>query len=124
MLFYGDLTILSEIDIQKCVEKSINIFCNTPKSATYRQHARTHKKKEEDRPNLSYYSRDYNEQPTTELVSQMIKKVCPLRFLLVAGLPCASGRIASSLWFIFTLRLYHEEGFATETNLNIELYNR
>ena len=61
------LSLLPEINIQKCVKESIQIFCNSPKSATYRQHART-QKKEENRPNVSYYSRDYNEQPTSELV--------------------------------------------------------
>jgi len=59
-----------EIDIQKCVQDSIRIFCNTPKSAAYRQHARPPKKpqKQESRPNLSYYSRDYNESQPSELV--------------------------------------------------------
>ena len=66
------ISLFSEINIQKCVKESIQIFCNTPKSASYRQHARS-QKKEENRPNISYYSRDYNEQPTSDLVSIKIK---------------------------------------------------
>ncbi|XP_060078808.1 TBC domain-containing protein kinase-like protein [Ylistrum balloti] len=64
----------TEIDIQRCVQDSIKIFCSTPKSATYRQHARPSKKvqKEESRPNLSYYSRDYNDQPSTDLSMEPI----------------------------------------------------
>lgn len=60
----------TEINIQTCVQDSIKFFCNTPKSATYRQHARPQAKvpKQDGRPNLSYYSRDYNEQPSNELV--------------------------------------------------------
>ena len=61
----------AEIDIERCVQDSIKIFCNTPKSATYRQHNRTNKPrgKMENRANLSYYSRDYHEQPQNDLVS-------------------------------------------------------
>lgn len=61
---------LPEIDIQRCVQDSIKIFCSTPKSATFRQHAREPNKSStsSSRPNISYYSRDYNEQPKSELV--------------------------------------------------------
>lgn len=61
---------LTEIDIQRCVQDSIKIFCSTPKSATFRQHAREPNKPgtSSSRPNISYYSRDYNEQPKSELV--------------------------------------------------------
>lgn len=61
---------LTEIDIQRCVQDSIKIFCSTPKSATFRQHAREPNKAgtSSSRPNISYYSRDYNEQPKSELV--------------------------------------------------------
>ena len=64
------LTYFLEINIEVCVQESIKIFCNTPKSAAYRQHARPSKKKTkpESRPNLSYYSRDYNDQPANDLV--------------------------------------------------------
>lgn len=63
---------LTEIDIQRCVQDSIKIFCSTPKSATFRQHAREPNKAgtSSSRPNISYYSRDYNEQPKSELVKQ------------------------------------------------------
>uniref|UniRef100_A0A8C5VDF0 TBC1 domain containing kinase n=1 Tax=Microcebus murinus TaxID=30608 RepID=A0A8C5VDF0_MICMU len=36
ILLFSDLP---EIDIERCVRESINLFCWTPKSATYRQHA-------------------------------------------------------------------------------------
>jgi hypothetical protein len=59
----------SEIDIERCVQDSIKIFCSTPKSATFRQHnCVAPKDKGDDRPNVSYYSRDYHEQTHTELV--------------------------------------------------------
>ncbi|KAK3099167.1 hypothetical protein FSP39_000436 [Pinctada imbricata] len=82
ILLFSDMP---EIDIQRCVQDSIKIFCNTPKSATYRQHARPPKKakKEESRPNISYYSRDYNEQPSSELsmepipVEELKTEKCP-----------------------------------------------
>lgn len=71
ILLFSDMP---EIDIQRCVQDSIKIFCSTPKSATYRQHARPSKKpqKEDSRPNLSYYSRDYNDQPSTDLSMEPI----------------------------------------------------
>ncbi|XP_059151921.1 TBC domain-containing protein kinase-like protein [Physella acuta] len=65
ILLFSDMP---EIDIERCVQDSIKIFCSTPKSATFRQHARPLKSKSSnDRPNLSYYSRDYHEQPQTDL---------------------------------------------------------
>ncbi|KAK7503784.1 hypothetical protein BaRGS_00004907 [Batillaria attramentaria] len=70
ILLFSDMP---EIDIERCVQDSIKIFCSTPKSATFRQHARSNRKiKTEDRPNLSYYSRDYNEQPQSELSMEPI----------------------------------------------------
>ncbi|XP_035829276.1 TBC domain-containing protein kinase-like protein [Aplysia californica] len=70
ILLFSDMP---EIDIERCVQDSIKIFCSTPKSATYRQHARPNKKKtSEDRPNLSYYSRDYHDQPQSELSMEPI----------------------------------------------------
>ncbi|XP_066429997.1 TBC domain-containing protein kinase-like protein [Eleutherodactylus coqui] len=38
ILLFSDLP---EIDIERCVRESINLFCWTPKSATYRQHAQS-----------------------------------------------------------------------------------
>lgn len=66
ILLFSDMP---EINIQTCVQDSIKFFCNTPKSATFRQHARPQMKvpKQDGRPNLSYYSRDYNEHPSNEL---------------------------------------------------------
>ncbi|XP_076359220.1 TBC domain-containing protein kinase-like protein isoform X2 [Tachypleus tridentatus] len=37
ILLFSDMP---EIDIQRCVEDSIKLFCSTPKSTTYRQHER------------------------------------------------------------------------------------
>ncbi|KAL4235012.1 hypothetical protein ACF0H5_006650 [Mactra antiquata] len=64
ILLFSDMPV---IDLQQCVKDAIQIFCNTPKSATYRQHAKQTPKKNETRPNVSYYSRDYNEKPSNEL---------------------------------------------------------
>ena len=71
ILLFSDMP---EINIEVCVQESIKIFCNTPKSAAYRQHARPSKKKTkpESRPNLSYYSRDYNDQPANDLSMEPI----------------------------------------------------
>lgn len=65
------ISCISEIDIEKVVQDSIRIFCSTPKSATYRQHARPPRRaqeKKDGRPTVSYYSRDYNDLPVNELV--------------------------------------------------------
>ena len=61
---------LAEIDIERCVQDSIRIFCLTPKSATYREHAKPSRREKEakERPTISYYSQDYNEHPKTDLV--------------------------------------------------------
>ncbi|KAK7096693.1 TBC domain-containing protein kinase-like protein [Littorina saxatilis] len=82
ILLFSDLP---EIDIERCVQDSIRIFCATPKSAAYRQHNKTSKQqnKGEDRPNVSYYSRDYHEQPQCELsmepitVEELKAEKCP-----------------------------------------------
>ncbi|KAL5012862.1 hypothetical protein ScPMuIL_011413 [Solemya velum] len=82
ILLFSDMP---EIDIQKCVQESIRIFCQTPKSATFRQHARPsqREKKSENRPNLSYYSRDYNYQQACELsmeavsIEELKSEKCP-----------------------------------------------
>ncbi|XP_076446642.1 TBC domain-containing protein kinase-like protein [Babylonia areolata] len=68
ILLFSDMP---EIDIERCVQDSIKIFCNTPKSATFRQH-NVHSKGRgkggvEERPAVSYYSRDYHHQPQNEL---------------------------------------------------------
>lgn len=70
ILLFSDMP---EINIERCVHDSIKIFCSTPKSATYRQHAKASKTRNvEERPNVSYYSRDYNEMPHTELSMEPI----------------------------------------------------
>lgn len=80
---------LTEIDIQRCVQDSIKIFCSTPKSATFRQHAREPNKPSSSRPNISYYSRDYNEQPKSELVKPSTHCNCPERWIK-QGVNCMS----------------------------------
>lgn len=66
ILLFSDMP---EIDIEKCVQDSIKIFCSTPKSATFRQHAHVSKKSvwPHSRSSTSYYSKDYNNQQTNEL---------------------------------------------------------
>jgi len=60
---------VAEIDIEKCVQDSIKIFCSTPKSATFRQHAWSQKSATPRKAVHSYYTQDYHEAPKTELVS-------------------------------------------------------
>ncbi|XP_064636191.1 TBC domain-containing protein kinase-like protein [Lineus longissimus] len=73
ILLFSDMP---EIDIEKCVTDSIKVFCNTPKSSTYRQHARPLQRKSgmpsSGRPILSYYSTDYNDMPLNELSMEPI----------------------------------------------------
>ncbi|XP_022084474.1 TBC domain-containing protein kinase-like protein [Acanthaster planci] len=70
ILLFSDMP---EIDIEKCVRESIRIFCNTPKSATYRQHAKPPRRPDQENPvtsqikPVSYYSTDYNDVPLSEL---------------------------------------------------------
>lgn len=64
ILLFSDMP---EIDIQQCVKDSNHIFYQTPKSTTYRQHAQEAEKPIDQRSNISYYSRDHNEQPQNEL---------------------------------------------------------
>ncbi|XP_071087688.1 TBC domain-containing protein kinase-like protein [Haliotis cracherodii] len=65
ILLFSDMP---EIDIERCVKDSVKIFCTTPKSATYRHHARPARTRSSDsRPKLSYYSQDYNESPQNDL---------------------------------------------------------
>ncbi|CAK8696891.1 unnamed protein product [Clavelina lepadiformis] len=62
ILLFSDLP---EIDIDGVVQKSIQIFCHTPKSSTFRVHARKDVKM--TRESYSYYSEDYNCMPKNEL---------------------------------------------------------
>lgn len=61
----------TEIDIERCVRESINLFCWTPKSATYRQHAQPPKATSDNgfAKTASYYTSDYQDMPKTDLVS-------------------------------------------------------
>uniref|UniRef100_A0A6I8SIM5 TBC domain-containing protein kinase-like protein n=1 Tax=Xenopus tropicalis TaxID=8364 RepID=A0A6I8SIM5_XENTR len=69
ILLFSDLP---EIDIERCVRESVNLFCWTPKSATYRQHAQVPKQISESngvsRTSASF-SVDFQESPKTDLVS-------------------------------------------------------
>ncbi|XP_048467290.1 TBC domain-containing protein kinase-like protein [Rhincodon typus] len=73
ILLFSDLP---EIDIERCVRESINLFCWTPKSATYRQHAQPPKPISDgngvSRPS-SYYSADYQDLPKTDLSRESIR---------------------------------------------------
>lgn len=61
----------TEIDIERCVRESINLFCWTPKSATYRQHAQPPKATSDNGfgKTATYYTSDYQDMPKTDLVS-------------------------------------------------------
>ncbi len=63
-----------EIDIEQVVQESVRIFCTTPKSATFRQHAQKVSSQVEQ-PRLSYYSEDYNHMPKTDLVRKYIDAI-------------------------------------------------
>lgn len=61
----------TEIDIERCVRESINLFCWTPKSTTYRQHAQPPKATSDNgfAKTASYYTSDYQDMPKADLVS-------------------------------------------------------
>ncbi|KAK7912867.1 hypothetical protein WMY93_013078 [Mugilogobius chulae] len=66
ILLFSDLP---EIDIERCVRESISLFCWTPKSATYRQHAQPPKPAGDNgfgKP-VSYFSSEYQNMTKTEL---------------------------------------------------------
>ena len=77
ILLFSDLP---EIDIDAVVRKSVQIFCQTPKSSTYRTHAQ--KERKSKREPISYYSDDYNSLPKNELsnmtisLSDLKKEIC------------------------------------------------
>lgn len=67
ILLFSDLP---EIDIERCVRESINLFCWTPKSATYRQHAQPPRAAADSNgfgKTTTYYSSDYQDMPKTDL---------------------------------------------------------
>ena len=67
ILLFSDLP---EVNIDVVVQKSIQIFCQTPKSATYRMHAQQVSKNK--REAASYYTLDYNSQPKSDLSNMSI----------------------------------------------------
>ncbi|XP_077983760.1 TBC domain-containing protein kinase-like protein [Glandiceps talaboti] len=86
ILLFSDMP---EVDIDRCVRDSIRIFCSTPKSATFRQHAIPQKvtggaklSHYVVRP-VSYYSTDYHDLPNTDLsreplsLEELKSEVCP-----------------------------------------------
>ncbi|TSK22507.1 TBC domain-containing protein kinase-like protein [Bagarius yarrelli] len=68
ILLFSDLP---EIDIERCVRESINLFCWTPKSATYRQHAQQLKPTSDGNGfgrTTAFYSSEYQDLPHTDLL--------------------------------------------------------
>ncbi|XP_077858171.1 TBC domain-containing protein kinase-like protein isoform X1 [Macaca mulatta] len=72
ILLFSDLP---EIDIERCVRESINLFCWTPKSATYRQHAQPPKPTSDSsgvRSSAPYFSAECPDPPKTDLSRESI----------------------------------------------------
>lgn len=73
-IFYHFFFPWPEIDIERCVRESINLFRWTPKSATYRQYAQPPRQASESsstRSSMSCFSVDYQEAPRGDLVSAL-----------------------------------------------------
>ncbi|KAI5616871.1 TBC domain-containing protein kinase-like protein, partial [Silurus asotus] len=73
ILLFSDLP---EIDIERCVRESIILFCWTPKSATYRQHAQPPKPNSDSNgfgKTASFYSSEYQDLPNTDLSREPLK---------------------------------------------------
>nr|XP_048702618.1 TBC domain-containing protein kinase-like protein isoform X3 [Caretta caretta] len=73
ILLFSDLP---EIDIERCVRESVNLFCWTPKSATYRQHAQPPKQASEgngSRGSMSCFTTDYQDAPKSDLSRDSIQ---------------------------------------------------
>uniref|UniRef100_A0A671X5V7 TBC domain-containing protein kinase-like protein n=1 Tax=Sparus aurata TaxID=8175 RepID=A0A671X5V7_SPAAU len=77
ILLFSDLP---EIDIERCVRESITLFCWTPKSATYRQHAQPPKAACDNGfgKTATYYSSDYQDMPKTDLSREPLA-LCDLK---------------------------------------------
>uniref|UniRef100_A0A8C0H0V7 TBC domain-containing protein kinase-like protein n=1 Tax=Chelonoidis abingdonii TaxID=106734 RepID=A0A8C0H0V7_CHEAB len=100
ILLFSDLP---EIDIERCVRESVNLFCWTPKSATYRQHAQPPKQASDgsgSRGSMSCFTADYQDAPKSDLVSQAhclspfiqsIKNLELPNYPLLCGSDCASS---------------------------------
>uniref|UniRef100_A0A452HGV6 Uncharacterized protein n=1 Tax=Gopherus agassizii TaxID=38772 RepID=A0A452HGV6_9SAUR len=73
ILLFSDLP---EIDIERCVRESVNLFCWTPKSATYRQHAQPPKQASDgsgSRDSMSCFTADYQDAPKSDLSRDSIQ---------------------------------------------------
>lgn len=72
-VFFCCLSCCTEINIQACVRKSIELFHCTPKSATYRQHAQPPKGAGDNgyvsSKTMTYSSTDYQNLSRADLVS-------------------------------------------------------
>uniref|UniRef100_A0A3B5LV45 TBC domain-containing protein kinase-like protein n=1 Tax=Xiphophorus couchianus TaxID=32473 RepID=A0A3B5LV45_9TELE len=77
ILLFSDLP---EIDIERCVRESINLFCWTPKSATYRQYAQPMKAGGEGifGKTAIYFSSDYQDMPKMDLSREPLA-LCDLK---------------------------------------------
>ncbi|XP_056422015.1 TBC domain-containing protein kinase-like protein [Hyla sarda] len=73
ILLFSDLP---EIDIERCVRESINLFCWTPKSATYRQHAQSTKQANDSNGmsrSSASFTTEYQDSSKTDLGREPIK---------------------------------------------------
>ncbi|XP_064191246.1 TBC domain-containing protein kinase-like protein [Anguilla rostrata] len=73
ILLFSDLP---EIDIEGCVHESINLFCWTPKSATYRQHAQPPKTPSDNNgfsKASSCFSPDFQDLPKSDWSREPLK---------------------------------------------------
>ncbi|KAG8454122.1 hypothetical protein GDO86_000676 [Hymenochirus boettgeri] len=127
ILLFSDLP---EIDIERCVQESINLFCWTPKSATYRQHAQMPKLTSDingvSRPS-STLNTDYQEFIKTDLgresitLSELKSEISPrisvedlidLCELTVPSLPKLSSKKSKSIKpKLLVVDIRHSEDF-------------
>ncbi|KAJ8281072.1 hypothetical protein GJAV_G00063180 [Gymnothorax javanicus] len=72
ILLFSDLP---EIDIERCVRESISLFCWTPKSATFRQHAQPPKAPSDSNGfnKASCFTSDYQDLPKTDWSREPLK---------------------------------------------------
>lgn len=97
----------SEIDIERCVRESINLFRWTPKSATYRQYAQPPRQGSESsgtRSSMSCFSADYQEAPRSDLVSDLGIGGVELFWWRVSPAPDGFGLV-----FFISLKFWQKE---------------
>ncbi|XP_048702621.1 TBC domain-containing protein kinase-like protein isoform X4 [Caretta caretta] len=85
ILLFSDLP---EIDIERCVRESVNLFCWTPKSATYRQHAQPPKQASEgngSRGSMSCFTTDYQDAPKSDLFAAHLVQIKYPRVCILDG---------------------------------------